>query len=146
MKLKRGMGGSRNGRGRNEKTETYKRVSKKRRRSEARRESAIIQQHRNTQMIAPSNNEPKFELGKIVATPGALTALEESGEAASSFIHRHHTGDWGDVCEDDAEANEEALQVALRIFSVYHSKAGVKLYVISEADRSSTTILLASDY
>lgn len=98
-------------------------------------------------MIAPNNpNEPKFELGQVCATPGALEALEESGEAADTFILRHHTGDWGDVCEDDAEANEKALQVALRIFSVYHTKDGVKLYVISEADRSTTTILLASDY
>ncbi len=98
-------------------------------------------------MIASANNgTPKFFLGKVVATFGALEALEESGESASTFIHRHHGGDWGDVCEDDAEANEEALQVALRIFSVYHTSKGVKLYVITEADRSVTTILLASDY
>ena len=98
-------------------------------------------------MIAPSNNnEPKFDLGQVVATPAAIQALEESGESADTFIRRHHTGDWGDVCKDDAEANEEALQVAFRIFSVYHTANGVKLYVITEQDRSSTTILLASDY
>lgn len=98
-------------------------------------------------MIAPSNkNEPKFDLGRVVATPGALAALEESGESASKFLRRHQFGDWGDVDADDAEANEEALQVALRIFSVYHTSLGQKLYVITEADRSSTCVLRSEEY
>ena len=99
-------------------------------------------------MIAPSNqNEPKFDLGKVVATPGALAALEESGESASRFLHRHQFGDWGETIDtDDAEANEEALQVGLRIFSVYHTSKGVKLYVITEADRSSTCVLRSDEY
>lgn len=98
-------------------------------------------------MIAPQKpNEPKFPLGRVVATPGALAALEESGEEASSFLRRHQSGDWGDVCGDDAEANEEALQVALRIFSVYHTKLKQKLYVITEADRSSTSVLRSDEY
>ncbi|APZ93343.1 hypothetical protein [Fuerstiella marisgermanici] len=100
-------------------------------------------------MIAPNknnDNDPKFELGQVVATPGAIEALEESGETADTFIHRHHTGDWGDVCADDALANEEALQVGFRILSVYHTSKSVKLYVITEEDRSSTCLLLATDY
>ena len=91
-------------------------------------------------------SEPKFPLGRVVATPGALAALEESGEEASLFLRRHQSADWGDVSGDDAEANEEALQVALRIFSVYHTKLKQKLYVITEADRSSTCILLPEEY
>ena len=97
-------------------------------------------------MIAPNNNEPKFPLGRVVATPGALAALEESAESASAFLRRHQGGDWGDVCEEDALANEEALQVALRIFSVYQTAKGVKIYVITEQDRSSTCVLLPEEY
>lgn len=97
-------------------------------------------------MIAPMKpNEPKFDLGRIVATPGALETIEESGESADSLIRRHHTGDWGDVCEDDATANEQALIDGERILSVFHSK-GEKLYVITEADRSSTCLLRADEY
>lgn len=99
-------------------------------------------------MITPNENndsEPKFELGQAVATPAAIEALESSGESPDSFIRRHHTGDWGDVCDDDALANEEALHVGFRIFSVYHTAKGVKLY-ITEQDRSSTCILLPEDY
>ena len=104
-------------------------------------------QQRKATMIAPIQpNEPKFELGRVVATPEAIDALEASGESPDSFISRHHTGDWGDVCADDAEANEEALQVGFRIFSVYHTAKKVKLYVITEQDRSSTCLLLASNY
>ncbi len=98
-------------------------------------------------MIAPRNpNEPKFPLGRVVATPGALTALEESGEEASEYVRRHQSGDWGDVCEDDALANEEALQVAFRVFSVYHTAKGAKIYVITEQDRSSTCVHLPEEY
>ena len=92
------------------------------------------------------HNTQKFALGQVVATPGLLSALEESGEPASNFLRRHQSGDWGDVCRDVAEANEEALQVALRIFSVYHTINGQKIYIISEADRSSTCLLLPEEY
>lgn len=98
-------------------------------------------------MIAPmESNGPRFELGRVVATQGARQALEESGESACKFIHRHHVGDWGDVCSEDAEANKEALQSELRIFSIYHTKLKQKLYVITEADRSSTCLLLPEEY
>lgn len=98
-------------------------------------------------MIAPlKRNEPKFRLGKVVATPGALEALEDSGESAAKFIGQHHAGCWGDVCEDDAAANEQALEDGERILSVYHTAKGEKLYVITEADRSSTCLLRADEY
>jgi hypothetical protein len=98
-------------------------------------------------MIAPMNlNKPKFELGQIVATPGALAALGQSNESAATFIRQHHNGVWGDICEEDLAANERALIDGERILSVYHTSKGEKLYVITEADRSSTCILLPEEY
>ena len=98
-------------------------------------------------MIAPIKpDEPKFNLGKVVATPGAIEALEKSGESADAFIRRHHTGDWGDVCQEDSAANDGALENDDRILSVYHTSEAVKLYVITEQDRSSTCILLPEEY
>ena len=98
-------------------------------------------------MIEPQNSsQSRFNLGRVVATPGALAALSESGETASAFLKRHHFSDWGDVCSEDAEANEEALENGERIFSVYHTAKNEKLYVITEADRSSTCVLKASEY
>jgi hypothetical protein len=98
-------------------------------------------------MIAPNNlSRPRFSLGRVVSTPGALAALQESGESPSTFIKRHHSCDWGDVCHEDAEANEEALENGERVFSVYHTAKNEKLYVITEADRSSTCVLKASEY
>lgn len=91
-------------------------------------------------------NEPKFSLGKCVATPGALEKLAESGESAAKFIRQHHAGCWGDVCDDDAAANEQALEDGERILSVYHTAKGEKLYVITEADRSSTCLLRSDEY
>jgi len=82
----------------------------------------------------------------MVATPGALEALEGSGETPLDLIKRHVSGDWGDVCADDAEANEAALKDGDRILSVYHTSKGEKVYVITEWDRSATTVLLASEY
>lgn len=98
-------------------------------------------------MITPMKiNKPKFELGQIVATPGALAALEQSNESEATFIRQHHIGIWGDDCEEDAAANEQALIDGERILSVYHTAKGEKLYVITEADRSSTCILLPEEY
>ena len=88
----------------------------------------------------------KFPLGQTVATPGALEALAEAGQTGLEFLARHQAGDWGDCCKDDAQANERALNDESRIWSIYHTSKGVKLYVITEADRSSTCILLPSEY
>jgi hypothetical protein len=88
----------------------------------------------------------RFELGKLVATPGALEALEDSGQSPSEFIARHARGDWGDLCEEDIQENNFSVDKHLRILSAYNSKKGVRLYVITESDRSVTTILLPSDY
>jgi hypothetical protein len=87
-----------------------------------------------------------FSLGRMVATPGALDALVDSEQHPLPFLLRHACGDWGVVCEDDCEANRDALRDGARIFSAYLTAKGVKIWVITEADRSSTTVLLPSEY
>lgn len=93
----------------------------------------------------------KFSLGQIVATPAALDALEESGQAPIELLRRHCQGDWGDLSSDDKQSNEEALEHGSRIFSAYILTTGVKLWVITEAQddsgvRASTCILLPDEY
>jgi hypothetical protein len=85
-------------------------------------------------------------VGQTVATPAALSAIEEAEQTPDIFIRRHQGGDWGDVCQDDAEANELALKEDSRLFSVYHTARKVKLYCITEHDRSVTTICLPEEY
>lgn len=86
----------------------------------------------------------KFRAGKLVATPNALESLTQRDIAVA--IGRHLRGDWGDLDDHDRNANEQALKEHTRLLSVYHSANGVKFYVITEADRSVTTILLPEDY
>ena len=88
----------------------------------------------------------KFTLGEVVATPGALEALAESNQTPFVFLNRHIRGDWGDVCPEDAELNDEALHDGSRILSAYMTAKGEKLWIITEADRSSSCILLPSEY
>jgi hypothetical protein len=87
-----------------------------------------------------------FELGQLVATPGALSALEEAGQDAIEFVSRHASGDWGDLSEEDRKENEFSLLHGFRLLSSYRLRGGVKLWIITEADRSSTTILLPNEY
>jgi hypothetical protein len=88
----------------------------------------------------------KFSMGLVYATPGALDAIERADESSSMFLKRHAAGDWGDVCEHDRLENEFALDKQLRLFSVYYLGDGTKIWIITEADRSVTTILLPSEY
>lgn len=85
-----------------------------------------------------------FPLGELVGTPGVLQEVPEPELLRA--VQRHAMGDWGDVCEDDRLANEEALKEGLRLFSVYHSSKGKKFWIITEWDRSATTILLPEEY
>ena len=85
-----------------------------------------------------------FRLGRIVATPNALGKLTQSDILTA--LQRHQTGDWGDVDEEDRQANDRALHEGTRLFSVYHSATGIKFWVITEADRSATTFLMPEDY
>ncbi len=87
-----------------------------------------------------------FELGQVVATPGALQALQEAEQLPAAFLDRHVSGDWGELGDEDTQANERALHEGLRILSAYTTSDGVKLWVITEADRSATTMLLPSEY
>jgi len=91
----------------------------------------------------------RFELGACVATPGAISALSEGGGDwrfnAAPLLARHQDGDWGDVPPADARENERALKTGLRLLSSYEHE-GERLWVITEADRSSTCILLPSEY
>lgn len=88
----------------------------------------------------------RFPLGQTVATPGALQALTESGESPAVFLDRHVTGDWGEVDAEDAKENELSVAKGFRIVSAYRTAKGQKLWVITEADRSSTCILLPEEY
>lgn len=98
-------------------------------------------------MIARANKRaPRFSLGRILSTPGALTALEEANQSPAEFLDRHVRGDWGDVDDEDRQANEDALRDGTRILSSYKTKVGVKVWIITEADRSATTILLPDEY
>ena len=88
----------------------------------------------------------KFDLGLMLITPGAEQVIRESGSTYVEFIERHARGDWGDLSKRDKKANERALQDGSRIFSAYHTSRGKKLWVITEADRRATTILLPEEY
>ena len=81
-----------------------------------------------------------------MATPGALRALDAAGVAALAYIARHQCGDWGDVDAEDARANDQALVNGTRLFSVYTLPTGVRVWVITEWDRSATTLLLPDEY
>ena len=88
----------------------------------------------------------KFTLGRVVATPGALKALEEANQNPFEFLERHQAGDWGQLCEEDKKENEFSLRNGFRILSAYRTRNNVKLWVITEADRSSTCLLLPCEY
>jgi hypothetical protein len=88
----------------------------------------------------------RFNLGQVLATPGALEALTDNGQDAMEFLYRHQRGEWGCLSDDDKRENEFSVDKQLRIFSAYKLNDDTKIWVITEADRSSTTILLPSEY
>jgi len=87
----------------------------------------------------------KFSAGMIVATRGALTKMEELKIGADVLLDRHLSGDWGDLCEEDKRLNDLALVEGERVLSAYIHN-GTKFWVITEWDRSATTILLPEEY
>ena len=89
-------------------------------------------------------NPPLFTMGRIVATSNAINTISQSDIFIG--LHRHQTGDWGDVCDEDRQTNDLALVDGTRLLSVYHSGSGNKFWIITESDRSSTTVLLPEDY
>jgi hypothetical protein len=93
-----------------------------------------------------STKKPLFSLGDIVATPGAVEALTANNILPFTLLQRHATGDWGNVCEEDAQSNNDAVQHDNRILSSYLVGSSTKIWLITEWDRSVTTILLPSEY
>jgi hypothetical protein len=86
--------------------------------------------------------QPRFPLGKTYATPGALALNVD----LTKYLRRHHCGDWGEeLCAEDKEANEHSLKDGTRLLSRYSTPGG-SIYIITEHDRSMTTILLPSEY
>ena len=104
-------------------------------------------------MVAPMPaSRPRFQLGQIVATPGALEALASAGQNPAEFIARHQVGDWGELDAEDKNSNDAAIahegdvDRQDRIMSAYRTVKGVKIWVITEATRVATTLLLPEEY
>lgn len=87
-----------------------------------------------------------FSLGQVVATPGALAVLEAQEVTPATIIHRHVSGDWSDMDKEDQKSNAEAIKDGFRVFSSYNLSSDTRIWIITEADRSSTTILLPDEY
>jgi hypothetical protein len=100
----------------------------------------------NTKMNHQGKKKALFPLGQVVATPGALEALEDAHQDPAVFLGRHVSGDWGEVPPEDAQENKLSVSQGFRILSAYTLSTGVKFWIISEADRSATTLLLPEEY
>jgi len=99
-----------------------------------------------------TKQEVQFSLGQTVATPGALEALRRNNSNGLEYIQRHATGDWGIVCEEDKQANDDALSTGARLLSAYFLPDETKLWIITDAviddqgNRQATTLLLPEEY
>ncbi len=93
-----------------------------------------------------TTKQPLFDLGQLVATPGALAALEKAGQNPMDFLSRHVTGDWGELPEKDKAENQLSLEKGFRLLSSYRTAAGEKVWAITESDRTVTTLLLPEEY
>jgi hypothetical protein len=89
---------------------------------------------------------PLFPPGRLVATPGALALLKQINKSPLEFLSRHLRGDWGDLCQEDKTENELSLKYGFRLMSSYSITETEKLWSITEADRSVTTLLLPEEY
>lgn len=96
--------------------------------------------------MSEDTKQPLFELGELLATPGALEAMYAAGDNPIDFLMRHVTGDWGELTEEDKQENEFSVNRYLRILSAYRLSDTTKIWIITEADRSATTILLPEEY
>jgi hypothetical protein len=102
-------------------------------------------------MALNETKRPRFSLGQVVATPGALEEIRDAGQSTADFLARHAACDWGDLDEEDRCLNDEALIDGSRLLSAYTTKGGVKLWIITEAvgddsKRPCTTILKPEEY
>jgi hypothetical protein len=89
---------------------------------------------------------PRFQLGTIAATPGAIACLEACKTGPERLLRRHVIGDWGELCQEDVKENERSVAHGLRLLSSYSMPNGQQIWVITEADRSVTTLLLPEEY
>jgi hypothetical protein len=95
--------------------------------------------------------QPKFNLGRTLATPAALKAIEDAGQTPEFFLEKHVQGDWGEVDDDDKRSNDQALVDGSRLLSAFRTLKNVRIWVITEAaddegKRSATTTILPSEY
>jgi hypothetical protein len=111
-----------------------------------RRKEAHAPRERGRPNDKDSAPKPLFELGQVVGTPGALQALNDAEQLPAELLNRHVTGDWGDLCDEDKAENELSVEQGFRILSAYKLRTGRKVWVITEWDRSATTILLPDEY
>jgi hypothetical protein len=96
-------------------------------------------------MVAKAR-EARFPLGRLVATPGALAAFQRTGQPLQAFVLRHVHGDWGELDAHDRAQNDWSVDNEARILSAYKLADGTRVWVITEADRSSTCVLLPEEY
>ena len=94
----------------------------------------------------PRNTSINLPLGRLLSTPGAIEAMAKAGQDPLELINRHRTGDWGDVDAQDWAANDQAANAGERVLSAYTVQGGVRIWIISEADRAATTVLLPDEY
>jgi hypothetical protein len=97
-------------------------------------------------LMQQTERKPLFDLGQLVATPGALAVLEKAGQNPMEFLSRHVTGDWGEIPEEDKQENQFSLEQGFRLLSSYRTTAGDRVWVITEGNRSLTTVLLPDEY
>jgi glycine cleavage system aminomethyltransferase T len=102
-----------------------------------------MQPHTNTYH---ETSAARFALGQTVITPGAQEALEVAGQTAIEFLRRHVSGDWGELSDGDIQENELSVEQGFRLLSRYETAKGERFWIITEADRSATTILLPLEY
>jgi hypothetical protein len=99
-----------------------------------------------THGIRNASSRPLFPLGQVVATPGALQVLDQAAVNAWDLLRRHQRGDWGNVPPEDAEENGRSVANGWRILSSYPVSEEHRIWIITEADRSVTTLLLPDEY
>ena len=101
---------------------------------------------RRNHNTATQSSVARFALGQTFITPGAEEALLIAGQTEIEFLRRHMSQDWGELSDEDVRENELSLEKGFRLLSAYRTAKGQKLWIITEADRSATTILLPSEY
>jgi hypothetical protein len=89
---------------------------------------------------------PLFSLGQVVATPGAVAAIEKAGAGPQDFLSRHVHGDWGELSKHDRDENHSGFEHGFRLLSTCRTDAGEVVWVVTEADRSVTIVLLPNEY